>query len=53
LGGTIRDDLLFADRMECSSCHDVHNGPAATAVNDNLLVITQVQSRLCLTCHNK
>ncbi|MCX7015113.1 MAG: cytochrome c3 family protein [Candidatus Sumerlaeota bacterium] len=53
LGNTIRHDLLIADQLECSSCHDVHNGPAAAAVNDNLLVITQVQSQLCLTCHNK
>ncbi len=53
LGGTIAHDLLFNDRMECSSCHDVHNGPASAAVNDNLLMITRVQSQLCLTCHNK
>lgn len=53
LGGTINKDLLIANRVECSSCHDVHNGPAAMAVNDNLLVITQQQSQLCLTCHNK
>jgi predicted CXXCH cytochrome family protein len=53
LGNTIAHDLLFGNQLECSSCHDVHNGPAAAAVNDNLLVITQVQSRLCLTCHNK
>lgn len=53
LGSTIGDDLLIGGRMECSSCHDVHNGPAAAAVNDKLLVISQVQSQLCLTCHNK
>ncbi len=53
LGSTIQDDLLTGGQLECSSCHDVHNGPEAAAVNDNLLVITQVQSQLCLTCHNK
>lgn len=53
LGSTISDDLLFSDLLECASCHDVHNGPAAAAVNDNLLVITQAQSQLCLTCHDK
>jgi predicted CXXCH cytochrome family protein len=53
LGKTISKDLLFNNQLQCSSCHDVHNGPAAAAVNDNLLVITQVQSQLCLTCHNK
>lgn len=53
LGDTIAKDLLFRNQMECSSCHDVHNGASAAAVNDNLLVVTQVQSRLCLTCHDK
>ncbi len=53
LGRTIQLDLLIEDQLECSSCHDVHNGPAAVAVDDNLLVITQRESRLCLTCHNK
>jgi predicted CXXCH cytochrome family protein len=53
LGRTIAQDLLFNNQLECGSCHDVHNGPAAAAVNDNLLVITQSQSQLCLTCHNK
>lgn len=53
LGRTIKEDLLFDSFLECSSCHDVHNGPAATAVNDNLLVLTQTQSQLCLVCHDK
>lgn len=53
LGNTISHDLLLNDHLECSSCHDVHNGPAAAAVDDNLLVISRVQSQLCLTCHNK
>ena len=53
LGATIDEDLLFNGRMECSSCHDVHNGGAAAAIDDNLLVITQSQSQLCLTCHDK
>jgi predicted CXXCH cytochrome family protein len=52
LGGTIADDLLFNLQLECSSCHDVHNGGAAEAVDDNLLMVTQSQSQLCLTCHN-
>ena len=33
-GGSIQDEMLFADRLECASCHDVHN-----AFNqDNLLL---------------
>lgn len=53
LGSTIAQNLLFNNSLECASCHDVHNGGAAASVNDHLLVITQAQSRLCLTCHNK
>lgn len=53
LGGTIAEDLLLGSQMECSSCHDVHNGFEAEAVNDSLLRITRAQSQLCLTCHDK
>lgn len=53
LGGTIAQDLLFNNQLECSSCHDVHNGASAGAVNDSLLVITRANSQICLTCHNK
>ncbi len=51
LGGTIQNDLLFANQMECGSCHDVHNTvcPACT----DLLVKSNAGSALCLTCHNK
>lgn len=51
LGGTISQDLLFNGQLECASCHDVHNSGTA-AMNDGLLVITKVESQLCLTCHN-
>lgn len=53
LGSTIEDDLLFNGSLECSSCHDVHRGSAAGAVNDNLLVIPQTGSTICLVCHDK
>lgn len=53
LGGTIDEDLLFDGSLECASCHDVHNGGAAAAVNDDLLVVTQQGSTLCLVCHDK
>jgi len=49
LGGTINADLLLANKLQCSSCHDVHNG---SGVND-LLVKSNAASALCLTCHNK
>lgn len=49
LGGTIRDNLLFNDRLECASCHDVHNSHN----QDSLLVKNNSGSALCITCHAK
>jgi predicted CXXCH cytochrome family protein len=49
--GTIAKDMLFSNRMECSSCHDVHNRKAAPGTK--LLVKDNAGSALCLTCHNK
>lgn len=49
LGGTIAADMLFVNKMECASCHDVHN----TANVAKLLVKTNANSALCLTCHIK
>jgi len=49
LGGTIDDDLLSAGKVECSSCHNVHNESGA----DPLLVKSNAGSQLCLTCHDK
>ena len=48
-GGTIDTDMLFAGRMECASCHDVHNKYG----NTSLLLVSNTGSALCLTCHNK
>jgi predicted CXXCH cytochrome family protein len=49
LRGTVQEDLLVNDKLECSSCHDVHNSIPAS----KLLRIDNTQSGLCLTCHNK
>lgn len=50
LGGSIRADLLNGDdKVECSSCHDVHNSED----NDYLLRIDNTGSSLCMTCHDK
>jgi predicted CXXCH cytochrome family protein len=49
--GTIDADLLFSKRMECASCHDVHNTKAVPETK--LLVKDTAGSALCLTCHNK
>ncbi len=48
LGGTISSDMLFASRMECASCHDVHDN-----INGMFLRINNAGSALCLTCHDK
>lgn len=49
LGGTIEADMLFAGRMECASCHDVHNKYDL----QGLLKVANDGSALCLTCHDK
>jgi len=48
-GGTIEQEMLFANKLECASCHDVHN----EANNDYLLLKPNGGSLLCLTCHDK
>jgi len=47
--GTIQQTMLFNDRLECASCHDVHNSTGISS----LLLKTNAASALCLTCHNK
>ncbi len=49
LGGTIASDMLFSNKVQCASCHDVHN---RYGVN-KLLKMSNTSSQLCLTCHNK
>ncbi len=49
LGGTIAADMLEANKLQCSSCHDVHNGSGIS----KLLVKSNAGSALCLTCHVK
>lgn len=48
-GTTIDADMLFVGKVECASCHDVHN-----AYNINMLLKkSNANSGLCLTCHTK
>ncbi len=42
---------LFNGKLECASCHDVHN--TASAGNPSLLLDTTAGSALCLRCHDK
>lgn len=46
LTGTIQNDMLFNDKVECASCHDVHNN-----ANTKFLRIANPNSELCMTCH--
>jgi len=42
------------DKVQCGSCHDVHNWQGSTGLSDgSFLRYTNVQSALCLSCHNK
>ncbi|MEI6575406.1 MAG: cytochrome c3 family protein [Bacteroidota bacterium] len=47
--GTIGSSMLLGGKMECASCHDVHNGAGIA----HLLVKSNAASALCLTCHSK
>ena len=40
---------LFGNKVECASCHEVHNSAGVT----NLLVMSPQNSALCLSCHAK
>jgi len=45
-------DYLFAGKVECATCHDVHNG-GAVGSNPSLLVENPAGSVICLRCHAK
>lgn len=48
--GTIAGELLDSSgQVQCTSCHDPHNGPGI----NKLLKVNNTGSALCLTCHNK
>jgi len=51
--GLLSDLMLPADQVQCSSCHDVHNGFVPPTDEASLLLITKQNSSICLTCHNK
>lgn len=48
--GTIAAVMLSAGKVQCSSCHDVHNNFTAAT---RLLRVTDAGSAICLTCHDK
>ena len=48
--GTIAATILFGGKMECASCHDVHN----TFTNGGkLLKVASAGSAICSACHSK
>jgi predicted CXXCH cytochrome family protein len=49
--GTIASVMLFSGRLECSSCHDVHNKYTTDAAG--LLKISAAGSAICIACHKK
>ncbi len=54
LGGkTIAQGMLIDNKLECGSCHDVHNNKGDAPTSPKLLVVNNEGSALCLTCHNK
>ncbi len=48
---SIDEAMLINGKVECASCHDVHNTNAVATTN--LLLVSNTGSALCLTCHNK
>lgn len=52
--GTIAELLLSNGKVQCSSCHDVHNNYVGANMQDQpFLKVTTSGSKICLTCHNK
>jgi hypothetical protein len=54
--GTVDTLMLSSNKVQCSSCHDVHNNFVAdngTGGGFPFLKVTKNESKLCLTCHNK
>jgi len=49
LGDTIEKDMLHNQKLQCTSCHDVHNAMGVQA----MLIKSNNVSGLCLTCHRK
>ena len=48
--GLTVNDLLFGGKMECASCHDVHN---TKNTGLKLTWVADTQSNLCFSCHAK
>lgn len=52
--GTVAALMLPDTKVQCGSCHDVHNNFVGPGTNDQpLLRVSKAGSAICLTCHNK
>ncbi len=51
--GTLNAMLLYGGKMECDSCHDVHNTFTVGAKGTGLVKVDPSGSKICLACHNK
>jgi len=51
--GTIASMLLYGGKMECDSCHDVHNTFTVGTIGTGLVKVDPAGSKICLACHNK
>ncbi len=54
--GTIASMMLVGGKVECNSCHDVHNRYTVAnggATAKGLVKVSMAGSSLCLQCHNK
>jgi len=52
--GTIAAVMLSGSKVQCTSCHDVHNGAVGPGTNyQPFLKVSKAGSAICLTCHNK
>ena len=51
--GAINAVLLYGGKMECDSCHDVHNTFTVGTAGTGLVKVDPAGSKVCLACHNK
>ncbi len=51
--GTLASTMLVSGKVECASCHDVHNRYTVGASSRYLLKVSTTGSALCLQCHAK
>lgn len=51
--GTLSSVLLYGGKLECGSCHDVHNTFTVGEAGTGLVKVDQSGSKICLACHDK